>query len=253
MDPGKLSYNEMYLQAQESPSNQAESHINSLCRLCSQALLLNDARAGGALYTNSDGTTVTLDFSRFMADEWSPDLGEGHYWTYSKRSKGTYPSLNQFGWESGRFDHSCRRTCIADTDCERHVTPPEFPELSDLTCKFCPRLKELFSNRSEGDSWWQLPGLSLSFRIRYKWIGCCRNQEAPQYSLKALAVIVLHPGTCDGTADVFKFTVAAWPGNQPVSSCLCIILDSTTDWEQESMRMSDSNYLMPPSNRPIQF
>lgn len=42
-----------------------------------RASILNDACAGGALHISSDGTTVTLDFSRFTADERSHESGGG--------------------------------------------------------------------------------------------------------------------------------------------------------------------------------
>lgn len=178
---------------------------NDLCRLCLQALTIDDQAAGGsARESNLDGnTTVSLDLAGFMQNYWQRRSPTGH---------GQYRSY---------YDRPISPAFCAGDQHERLVTLPRMPEISQSavgTCRFCSKIRALFIQRYAESSWWNEPGSSLSFTIQYEWCDywpCFtvdRGSQSPPQHLKGLAVLICCPGLDSKERDVYVFDVVALPG-----------------------------------------
>lgn len=197
----------------EEPPSSIQASNNTLCKLCSEALILDDARVGGSIQKSPDGTTSALDFSGFATDEWNSYSGSGYYFELQKNK---WEETDQLGWQKDNWpgDPEYCRYCVANTGCDRSVKPPDLPELSVCVaggCQLCHRLKQFFIERYKKKPWWQAPSSSIRFRIRYVWDGE-RSRQDTRYSLRNLAVVVCHSGHDEKHADMFTFAVGAWPG-----------------------------------------
>ncbi|KAL1641889.1 hypothetical protein SLS58_005724 [Diplodia intermedia] len=171
-----------HVSVEEKPCPSVQSSENTLCELCLQALILDDARAGGSIQESPDGASTALDFSGFATDEFNSYSGvENRYEVYRDR----WRKVDQFGWQN---DHS-----------------------TDVPDSYFRLLKQLFLEEYQQKPWWQAPSSIIRFRIRYGWDGRRSKQDLPQYDLRALAVIIRHPGNNEDMAEMFQFAVGALP------------------------------------------
>ncbi|KAF2126702.1 HET-domain-containing protein [Dothidotthia symphoricarpi CBS 119687] len=190
-----------------------------LCRLCLQALILDDARAGG--FVNVSSSHPTLNLSRFKADDWTTfsSLGKSYEYCLRRPEDTDVPNL------------------VASMGLERTATLPNLDELSSQsvgntqTCVFCQALKKSFIKRYQDTSWWREEGSLLRYSIRYEWESLSawwreegsllqhfiryewesrsKESEEPEYSLEGVTVITWHPGLEFDRAGLFYFPVAA--------------------------------------------
>lgn len=184
---------------------QTDAGNNDLCRLCLQALTIDDQAAGGSAQKIKfkSKTTISLDLAGFTQNYW---------WRR--------PCTGPRQFESEYKNPIPPAFCAGDQH-ERLVTLPGMPEISQTavgTCRFCSTIRALFVERYAESSWWNEPGSSLSFTIQYEWREYWPfftvdggSQSAPQH-LQGLAVLIRRPGLQSKDRDVYVFDVVAMPG-----------------------------------------
>lgn len=178
---------------------------NDLCRLCLQALTIDDQAAGGSAQTSKlDGkTTISLDLAGFMQNYWQrrPPIGPRQYISY--------------------YDNPNSPAFCAWKQHERLLTLPEMPEISQSavgTCRFCSTIRALLIERYAERSWWSEPGSRLYFTIQYEWCNYWpfftvdRRSRSRRQQLEGLALLIRRPGLQSTARDVYVFDVVAWPG-----------------------------------------
>lgn len=184
---------------------QTDAGNNDLCRLCLQALTIDDQVAGGSAQKikSNRKTTISLDLAGFTQNYW-------------QRRSCTGPQEFQ-----SYYDYPISPAFCAGDQHERLVTLPRMPELSQSavgTCRFCSTLRALFIERYAESSWWNEPGLRLCFTIQYEWCNYRPfftvdggSRSTPQH-LEGLAVLIRRPGSQPQERDVYVFDVVAMPG-----------------------------------------
>lgn len=181
---------------------QTDAGNNDLCRLCLQALTIDDQAAGGRarkikLYKKS------LDIAGFMQNYWQrrPCTGPRQYQSY--------------------YDDPISPGFCAGNQHERLVTLPGMPEISQSAarkCRFCSTIRALFIERYAESSWWNEPGSSFFFTIQYEWceyrpfFPVDRGSKSSPQHLEGLAVLIRRPGLESAERDVYVFDVVAFPG-----------------------------------------
>lgn len=186
---------------------------DDLCRLCLQALTINDEAAGGTISEDEWHGTTALDISGFNYNCWQ---SSSHSGSRQKRffDDGKAPD--------GAFAWTKPRRFYAGDQQERLVTLPKMLEISESvvgTCRFCSRLRALFEEQYAEYSWWSEPGSTLHFTIQYEWNerwqehdGYVKNAiEPPMECLDSLAVLVIRPDK-PRERDAYQFDILAWPG-----------------------------------------
>lgn len=184
---------------------QEDAGNNDLCRLCLQALTIDDQAAGGSAQKIklNRKTTISLDLAGFTQNYW-------------QRRSCTGPRQFQSDYRNPISPAFC-----AGDQHERLVTLPRMPEISQSVvgrCRFCLTIRALFVERYAEKSWWNEPGSSLCFTIQYEWCEYRpffpvegRSQSAAQ-DLQGLAVLIRRPGLQSKDRDVYVFDVVAMPG-----------------------------------------
>lgn len=189
----------------ETAPPQTDAANNDLCRLCLQALTIDDQAAGGSAQESKlDGKTIlSLDLAGFMQNYWQrrPPTGPRQYQSY--------------------YDHPISPAFCAGDQHERLVTLPTMPEISQPavgTCRFCSTIRALFVERYAETSWWNEPGSRLSFTMQYEWcyhwplFTVDRGSRSRPQQLEGLAMLIRCPGLDSTERDVYVFDVVAMPG-----------------------------------------
>lgn len=174
------------------PDRSPERSASSLCKLCSDNLVLDDAKAGGLLKTSPDGTSNTLYFPE---QERQCD-----------RKEKTLP----YSYWIGGNDYS------------RVVTSPDLPELSEPAqkgCRFCAALKSALLDRYGDQEWLTSSTLKIKLTIEYQWEGYERMEKVREnevdFSLSDLLVTATHPDIDDlnySSVSQFNFPIVAAEG-----------------------------------------
>lgn len=234
----------------ESIQPEKESGNNDLCRLCLQALTINDHLAGGTIQENAADGTTALDLSGFTFNDWESSRHDGS-WQRRFPNFRTNEKRDASGWvchrtyrSGSRFYHEQTRSLCAGDQHERLVTLPRMHELSVSaigSCRLCSRLRALFVDQYAEQSWWNQPGSTLRFTIQYEWseqrtiIDGEDKAATLQFSqsfhelavqrFNGLTVLVVHPGKKADERDFYRFEVVAWPGMSHLALLLTILVD----------------------------